>query len=434
MRLICGYGSKRVLKTMPRNPMARWTKKDQSCRCTFAPRANLLYAHCGGANRMRVLYVVPYSPFRQHDHAANEMLPQLVSSLATKVELHVYAPGPFTPEELRRSQSIGCELIEGLPPPRRRLLDRLGKRPFWQNAEWSKATRSSVSDTIHHLRPDIVHGDYLQVGDSICHFPSSVLGMHDISTQVTRRLWETSSAPLRVYRYAEYLRTKRLEAQVLRRVAVPIAISPPVLDAILPVNNHAILIRPGVDIPRHSWRPTTRWPPLLLFAGAMWREANASAAKHLIRNVMPIVWRSQPDVILRVAGARPDPELLGLASKHVEITGSVPSLDEEMLVASACIAFTLVGGGLLFKAVRPMALGCPVILNRSVALALGVGAKHGALADTPPEIAAAALRLLADSRLSAQIGQEARRYISSAYSWDRALQSYLSVYESISER
>lgn len=378
---------------------------------------------------MRVLYVVPYSPFRLHDHAATDMVPPLVKLLARRTDLHVYTPGPAGVDDQNMADLIGCSIVEAPSLKPRSHRARFGVRPYWQNAEWPASQRMGVREAVAKLRPDVVHGDYLQVGDSICDYPSTVLGYHDNTTEVVRRMWETSRAPTSAYRYAEYLRTRRLEARVTKRIGVPVAISAPVLDELKKWNPRSVMIRPGIEIPTQYWKPVSRPAPRVLFSGAMWREANLEAATTLVRDVMPLVWRDRPDAVLRIVGARPGPSILALAGERVEVTGHVDSLDLEMLASDVCLATTRIGGGLLFKAIRPMALGCPVVMNRSVAAGVGADTDVAQLADTSSEIAEATLRLLGDVHLAIKSGENARVLVQNEFRWERAVECYLDAYQ-----
>jgi hypothetical protein len=380
---------------------------------------------------MKVVLISPFSPFRQHDHAASDLLVKLVEQLAPRLDLYVYSPDADMAQESARAAAAGCELLDCRARAPSGVRARIGPKPYWQRSVWNRQMSTEVRAHIDRINPGIVHGEYLQSGEALDGLPRTVLMLHDVTTDVMRRALSSSGKLQWPYRYAEYVRTRNFETHAIESATVPLAISEPDLQRIRAINPAARYVPPGIDRASVEWRvPSLSQPPEFLFMGAMWREANAHAALFLGRQVMPLVWRANPDARLRIVGARPRALVAQLADDpRIEVVGHVQSFEPEMLRASAVFAPTIYGGGVLMKVLKPMALGCPVITNPEVLAAIGAGEDSGISCSTPQEFASAAVSVIENPQLAARIGIGARRLVESRFSWDASIEALLSAYE-----
>jgi glycosyltransferase involved in cell wall biosynthesis len=266
---------------------------------------------------------------------------------------------------------------------------------------------------------------------------NAVLGLHDITERVMRESWSASSWRQRPYRLAELLRTRRFERSAMRSAAVVTTLSEPDFAVASAYNPRTMLVRPGVELGERMWRPPGRGTaPRLVFAGAMFRRANVLAALMLGREVMPLVWRTLPAAELRVVGNRPTPSVLDLAraERRIVVTGDVPDLDGELLAADVVIAPSVLGGGILMKVLRAMALGCPVITSPGPADSVGGDATNLFVAGTPDEMVAAVHAVVESPDEAAARGRRAREHVGATFRWDDAVEAYLTAYAMASRR
>jgi glycosyltransferase involved in cell wall biosynthesis len=162
----------------------------------------------------------------------------------------------------------------------------------------------------------------------------------------------------------------------------------------------------------------------------MWRRANALVAQFLAREVMPLVWQNLPQAELRIVGAEPSSDVVGLgeSDSRVVVTGAVPDLRSEMLDAHAVVVPSIVGGGVLMKVAHAMALGCPVITSSGPAESVRGDASMLYTASTADEIAAAVRAAVESPEDAAQRGRRARAHIERTFRWDDTVRSYLDAY------
>jgi glycosyltransferase involved in cell wall biosynthesis len=157
--------------------------------------------------------------------------------------------------------------------------------------------------------------------------------------------------------------------------------------------------------------------PSVCFPGSFSRgTANVDAALWLLDEVMPLVWRTRPEVRLYLVGRDPTHELLRRAGPRVHITGGVPSVTPYLRQASAVVVPLRWESGTRFKILEAFACETPVV---STALgAEGLAVEHGRhllLADTAEEFADGIRRLCAEPELGAQLALEAGRLVRQEY-------------------
>src|SRR6185437_6852469 len=139
-----------------------------------------------GATTVRVALLSPFPVVRSGSDASVTMLPELVRRLSHHVDLHVIAPPPARGEEIANLGQATYVPLDSSNPGGIR--DRLGWRPYWQASVWDRRAERSVSLHLKRIAPDLLHGEYLQVGGSTACAPCpALLTLHDVSTDVMKR-------------------------------------------------------------------------------------------------------------------------------------------------------------------------------------------------------------------------------------------------------
>jgi glycosyltransferase involved in cell wall biosynthesis len=170
----------------------------------------------------------------------------------------------------------------------------------------------------------------------------------------------------------------------------------------------------------------------VMFFGAINYFPNTDAVLFFLREVVPILSRKYPDVMIRIVGPGAPPEVLALASERVKIVGFVEDLPEEIAQAAVVVAPLRIAGGTRLKIVEAMAMAKPIV-STSVG-AEGLDVKHDReilIANQPEALVHEIGRVLEDAALAERIGQAARRTAEEHYSWHGAAQKLTAFYESL---
>lgn len=164
-----------------------------------------------------------------------------------------------------------------------------------------------------------------------------------------------------------------------------------------------------------------RWN--ILFTGNMSYRPNVESSRFLVKEVMPIVWKSHPNLNVCLAGANPAPTVKALASDRVEVTGWVDDIAEVYQQSQLFVAPMLINSGLQNKLLEAMASSMPAITTTLANNALGAEPdKEIITADTATDIANAIIKLVSDSSVQESLATNGKQYVQSTFSWEQAAQ------------
>lgn len=159
----------------------------------------------------------------------------------------------------------------------------------------------------------------------------------------------------------------------------------------------------------------------VLLSGNMDFEPNVDAARFLVKEIAPLVWRVMPNVRIVLAGASPLEEICALANSRVVVTGTVPDMRPYLLAASVISVPMRMGTGVKNKLLEAWAMARPVVATPLACQ--GIPIRDGEellLAASAQDHARSICRLLADRVLAERLGAAGRAFILSRYSWRSA--------------
>jgi glycosyltransferase involved in cell wall biosynthesis len=188
--------------------------------------------------------------------------------------------------------------------------------------------------------------------------------------------------------------------------------------SIAPDPHSVQLLSNVIDVAAYQDHETARLEqPALVFAGTFSQgTANIDAGVWLIDEIMPIVWRTQPDAHVYLVGRSPAAALLSRRAARVHVTGEVPSIAPYMRASVAAVVPLRWESGTRFKILEAFACRTPVVSTTLGAEGLEV--KHGRhllLADDPETFASATLSLLQEPVLAERLVEPAFELVSSTY-------------------
>ncbi|NTW40210.1 MAG: glycosyltransferase [Cellulomonadaceae bacterium] len=150
----------------------------------------------------------------------------------------------------------------------------------------------------------------------------------------------------------------------------------------------------------------------LVFVGSYAHPPNADALAWFLRDVLPLIRQTRPDLPVKIVGRDAPEPLRAMADEHVEFLGWVADLAPVYAGARVTIAPLRYGAGLKGKVGEAMSHGVPVV-GTSVAYE-GMGIEHrvtGWVADSPAEFARGVLALLDDDVMWTEVSAAGQRHV-----------------------
>lgn len=174
----------------------------------------------------------------------------------------------------------------------------------------------------------------------------------------------------------------------------------------------------GIDVPPAVDAQPRQ--PRLIYPGSVTFSANLDAVRHFVREVLPIIRRSRPDLVFCVTGSTDGVDVRELARvEGVTFTGWLPDVRGLIAESAACVVPLRVGGGTRLKVLQAMALGAPVVSTSKGIEGLDLAPESDVLVgDTPDAFAAHVLRLVGDPVLGGRLADTARESVKRRYAWD----------------
>lgn len=159
-----------------------------------------------------------------------------------------------------------------------------------------------------------------------------------------------------------------------------------------------------------------RWD--IIFSGNMSYKPNVVAAKYLINNIMPLVWKKNKDVTVCLAGSNPSKEVKALANDKVTVTGWVDDMRQCYAQSLIFVAPMQIGTGLQNKLLEAMAMMLPCVTTELAHCALKTQAdEHLLVGNNEKELSAHILALLKNSSYRYNIAKAGNSFVKDNYSW-----------------
>jgi glycosyltransferase involved in cell wall biosynthesis len=263
----------------------------------------------------------------------------------------------------------------------------------------------------------------------------TVLFQHNVESALWARQAHHEANPvLRLVYTIEAAKMRRYEPRAVRRFRHIIAVSEHDRDLMSSmVDPSRITVVPtGVDVDRFAKVVDQQPKPgCTVFLGSMDWEANMDGVEWMCSEIWPRVLSTLPQARFRIVGRNPHPRVTQLASDTVEVTGSVPSVDDHLADAAAFVVPLRIGGGTRLKIFEAMSAGRAVISTTVGAEGLPVTHDRNILlADDAASFADAVIRVLTDEALRTRIGREGLRLVRQ-YDWNGVARSFESALERV---
>jgi glycosyltransferase involved in cell wall biosynthesis len=213
---------------------------------------------------------------------------------------------------------------------------------------------------------------------------------------------------------ASAAKTKQRELAIYRTAGAVIAISEEDRNLLLAEDSALQIGIVPIILPVDKERRDPASKQLIFVGGFNW-PPNADGIIWFAREVLPLILKGEPDVVLNIVGSNPTKEIMLLASHlGIVVHGFVPETKPYLDRSVISVAPLRYGGGMKGKVIEAMAAGLPVVTT-SIG-SQGLDSRNGErffVADKPDEFAGYVVSLLRDPVARVNMGKAAREYTAS---------------------
>lgn len=175
--------------------------------------------------------------------------------------------------------------------------------------------------------------------------------------------------------------------------------------------------------------------PTVCIVGRFSYRANADAARWLIDTVMPSVWSTHPEVVVRLVGADPGPAMLRLASSRVQVTGRVADVGPYYKSSWVNLIPITTATGVQMKLIEASHFGIPSIVTPVVAEGAGVRDQENCLVASSVTDWADSIRALLDSETTRnRLGAAASQWAVHEHGTDAVRQQFWTALDGLVSR
>ncbi len=279
-----------------------------------------------------------------------------------------------------------------------------------------------IKKLINDYQPDHIYCQLLRTAEYVkdSSLPKT-LDYQDVFSYGVKRRYRNASLWFKPFLKLEYHRLLRYEEKIFELFDNKTIISEPDRK-LMPHRNRQkiVIVRNGVDF--EFFKPDkTKTIYDIVFTGNMHYPPNVDAARFLVVDIMPKVWRNSPATKLLLAGASPDVSVKALACEKVEVSGWIDDIREAYSSSVIFIAPMRIGTGLQNKLLEAMAMNVPSITTPLANEALNAtSGKEILVGESAGELSELILKLLKNPGFQQDIAKNARAFVVKNFSWSEA--------------
>lgn len=286
---------------------------------------------------------------------------------------------------------------------------------------YNQSAQKKIAQLIEEYQPDHIYGQLIRVAEYVKDLPiPKTLDYMDALARGMERRIAQSPFYIRWFLTTETTRLKRYEHQIFDNFNNLTIISEQDRRLIVHIKNDNIHIIPnGVDFHQFDFRKQEEKQYDLIFTGNMAYPPNIDSVVYLVEEIMPLVWKQNPNINLVIAGAEPDKKVLQLATDKVKVTGWVEDITSFYASSGIFVAPMQIGTGLQNKLLEAMAMKLPCVTSQLANNALGAEHQSSILiGNTPEEYSKHILSLLTNQELYQQVSEKGYLFVKENYTWE----------------
>ncbi|PCI98372.1 MAG: glycosyltransferase [Flavobacteriales bacterium] len=285
---------------------------------------------------------------------------------------------------------------------------------------YNSSAQKKIDQFLLKYQPDHIYCQLIRVTEYVRKSKiKKTLDYMDALARGMERRVEYAPFYLKWFLKTETIRLKKYEHFIYDDFDHHTVISEQDRELIVNINNDDIVVvKNGVDYDTYKHNEIEKEYDLI-FTGNMGYPPNVDSVVYLVNNVMPLVWKQQPNMKLAIVGAQPSTKVLKLKSEKVLVTGWVDDMSEYYLKSNIFIAPMQIGTGLQNKLLEAMAMKLPCITSDLANNALGATHNENILIGTnSEEYTQHIINLIGDVHLQKKIAANGYLFVKENYTWE----------------
>ncbi len=304
-------------------------------------------------------------------------------------------------------------------------------------AFYSVEFKEKLEFIVRNYKIDILQVEYTFMSHYVCNINNipKILVEHDTSLFSLFGCYEKPLNGGCFIRFNDWLKKVRFHKMVYQWFDKIIVFSHEEAENVKKLAHKAdtTVIPIGLDLPAYGVLPAREKHSDLIFVGYFGHYPNIDGLFYFCDKIFPLIQRELPEVSLYVIGSGMPDEIKELSErKNMHIIGEVGDIRYYMASAKVFIAPLRLGGGIRVKILEAMAMGLPAV-STSIA-AKGIRLKNGRgiiIEDIPKKFARAVIRLLKDTALCKELGNNTRMAIEQYYDLNKITDLFKITYNSV---
>lgn len=392
---------------------------------------------------MRVLWILPYLPWPTSSGGKTRQYHLLRSLAARGVRITLLVQSK-TPLDVACRQALEPYLERLIVLPRRPLKSPLGillalcgPYPLLTSLNGYAPKLSRVFQELLNESWDVVQIEHSYTAQPYLkalagYRKGFVLSEHNLESSLGGATYGRFPKWAKPFVAFDQWRARRWERRVFAAAKQVVAVTEADAQAMKQLTHTPVsVVVNGVDCQHFAKVQADSSAQRLLFVGNYEYPPNVDAVTWALDEILPLVWRNQPQARFAVAGyALPSQWPQRWTDPRIEWHGFVEDLSVLQSQSSVFFAPLRQGGGSKLKVLETLAAGLPLVTTRQGASGLALkDAEHARLAETPAALAQALDELLSQPQLAQRLAQAGRDYVQQHHDWSAAADQLQQVYQ-----
>ncbi len=319
-----------------------------------------------------------------------------------------------------------CEHIEIIKLPKYKIYWNLIRQLLFTDKSlqvayfYNSAAQKKIDLYLNKYQPDHIYCQLIRVTEYVRNSSiNKTLDYMDALARGMERRVDDAPFYLKWFLKTETTRLKRYEHFIFNDFDNNVIISEQDRKLIVNINNDDITVVPnGVDYYTYKLKDLPKKYDLI-FTGNMSYPPNIDSVVYLVNEIMPLVWKQQPEINLVIVGAKPTAKVLRLKAEKVNVTGWIEDISEYYSQSKIFVAPMQIGTGLQNKLLEAMAMKLPCVTSQLANNALGAIHKESIMiGNSEQEYAQHIINLMNDEKLCESLSQKGYQFVKENYTWE----------------